>query len=341
MEFMDNKQKKKPKLRYIIGATVLSVILALFIVNQLTPWPFDMMFRAFNSQNKNAITLGPYENDIAQVVAQEPISIPVTGYPDATITIYDIPNNQTKPLVFFIHGGGWILGDSTQLESLGKLIASRGYVVASLDYSLAPEHTYPTPVHQALEALSYLNLNANTYNIDTENIFIGGNSAGAQLSSQIASITTQTNLQELFPVTSYIEPSQIKGLLLLNGVYNFDSVGKAGFPGFGMFAWSYTGKKQYTSYERIRELSTVYHVTNQYPPTFITAGDADPLEAQSFEFELKLRENNVPVTSVYWTGSHENLNHDYFFDLSRKPSQEMFETMMTFMQQNVTQPIKN
>ncbi|WP_159648901.1 alpha/beta hydrolase [Erysipelothrix aquatica] len=337
MEFMDNKQKKKPKVRYIVGGVVISMILAVFVVNQVTPWPFDMMFRAFNSQNKNAITLGPYENDIAHVVAQEPLSIPVDGFPDAKITIYDIPNNQTKPLVFFIHGGGWILGDSTQLESLGKLIASRGYVVASLDYSLAPEYTYPTPVHQALEALSYLNQNAESYNIDTANVFIGGNSAGAQLSSQIAAITTRPDLQSNFPVTSYIEPSQLKGLLLLNGVYNFDSVGKAGFPGFGMFAWSYTGKKHYTEYDRIRELSTVYNIDAHYPPTFITAGDADPLEAQSFEFDLKLRDNKIPVTSVYWTGSHENLNHDYFFDLSKKPSQEMFETMMQFMQQNLSE----
>ena len=58
-------KKKKPKVRYIVGGVTISIILAFFVVNQVTPWPFDMMFRTFNSQNKNAITLGTYENDIA------------------------------------------------------------------------------------------------------------------------------------------------------------------------------------------------------------------------------------------------------------------------------------
>ena len=42
--------------------------------------------------------------------------------------------------------------------------------------------------------------------------------------------------------------------------------------------------KDYTQYERIDELSTVKHIMEEYPPTYITVGDIDPLEPQTLAF---------------------------------------------------------
>ncbi|MEG0327596.1 MAG: alpha/beta hydrolase fold domain-containing protein, partial [Erysipelothrix sp.] len=171
-----------------------------------------------------------------------------------------------------------------------------------------------------------------TLGINNTEIFVGGNSAGAQISAQLGSmITNKSDYEHEFKSLETIMPEQLKGLVLLNGVFNFDNVGDAGFPGFDMFAWSYTGTKKYQDFERIDELSAYKHVNQDFPQSFITVGDADPLRYQSYDMESKLNENNVPVTTVYWTGSNYELNHDYFFDLTQESSKVMFERMIEFL----------
>lgn len=320
------------KIMGILLGVIILIFGSLYVANKFTPQPFAMMFKSLNKLNNDVVKLGDYQTDVESIVEHEPIMIPVEGYPDAKITIYDNGDNTLKPLVYFIHGGGWIIGDATQLKSYSKLIASRGYTVAALDYSLAPKYEYPTPIYQAIAGLNYLNENAQSLRIDNTKIFVGGNSAGAQISAQLGSmITNKSDYEHDFKFIETLMPDQLKGLVLLNGVYNFDTVGDAGFPGFDMFAWSYTGTKKYQKFERIDELSTLKHVNQDFPQSFITVGDADPLRYQSFDMENKLKENDVSVTTVYWTGSNYELNHDYFFDLTQEPSKVMFESMIEFL----------
>ncbi len=61
-----------------------------------------------------------------------------------------------KPCVIVVHGGSWAGGDSRQLPELNSILANRGYHVASINYRLAPQYTYPAPVEDIQTALSYL-----------------------------------------------------------------------------------------------------------------------------------------------------------------------------------------
>lgn len=316
----------------ILGVMVV-LFSSLFVINKFTPEPFAMMFKTLNKLNNDVVNLGDYQDDIVSIIEHDPISISVEGYPDAKITIYDNGDNNLKPLVYFIHGGGWIMGEATQLKSYSKLIASRGYTVAALDYSLAPQYSYPTPIYQAITGLNYLNDHAQSLGIDNTKMFIGGNSAGAQISAQlVAMITNYSDYVNEFGTLPMILANQVKGVILLNGVYNFDTVSAAKFPGFDMFAWSYTGSKEYQNYYRIDELSVIKHVTDGFPRSFITVGNVDPLRGQSFEMEKKLKEMDVSVKTVYWKDDDLELNHDYFFDLTQEPAVILFENMIAFLQ---------
>jgi len=59
-------------------------------------------------------------------------------------------------------------------------------------------------------------------------------------------------------------------------------------PGMGLFLWAYTGARQFESYKRIDELSTILHVSPDYPPVFLAVGDADALESQTIAFKEAL-----------------------------------------------------
>jgi acetyl esterase/lipase len=58
------------------------------------------------------------------------------------------------------------------------------------------------------------------------------------------------------------------------------------------------------------------HVPASYPPTFITVGDADPFQSQAMELESALKRNAVLLTTLFWTGTGDHLNHEYQFNFN-------------------------
>lgn len=98
--------------------------------------------------------------------------------------LYLPPDNGTpRPLVVAIHGGCFTSGSKTDLGYIGKDLASQGFIVASVDYRLAPAHVFPAAIQDVRAALRYLRKNAALYNIDTKRIASYGQSAGSTLAA--------------------------------------------------------------------------------------------------------------------------------------------------------------
>lgn len=333
----EKRRRKKSKVKTILVSFFAGIALIL-LINQLSPKPFSTLFKMVNGAMESAVDLGPYEKQVESVITLDPITVKGLDFPDAQMTLYtqDTKTDTPRPVIFYLHGGGWTVGSSSQIASFSKLLASEGYTVVSLDYALAPQYRYPTPIQQSLVALKYLQDHATALNLDMSQLFIGGNSAGAQIASQLGALITNPKFAQEMALPIPIASQDLKGLLLFNGVYNFDTVAKDRFPGFKMFAWAYTGKKDYVQFDRIDQLSSVYTADTNYPPSFLTAGDADPLEAQTYAFDAILRAKGIDVTSVYWTGSKANLPHDYIYELNRKPSQTTFEKVLLFLKNHTS-----
>lgn len=100
---------------------------------------------------------------------------------------------EARPLILFIHGGGFNSGDKRDAEAIAKEWTSRGYVVASANYRLRnnPQADMKGTIADAIEdlgdALSWLQQNKETYRIDTRLTAVGGDSAGGQLAVTFAS----------------------------------------------------------------------------------------------------------------------------------------------------------
>jgi acetyl esterase/lipase len=86
-----------------------------------------------------------------------------------------------RPLMVWIHGGGWYSGDKSSPPGLGLLL--RGYVVASIDYRLTREAVFPAQIYDCKAAIRYLRAHAREYDIDPARIGAWGCSAGGQLAS--------------------------------------------------------------------------------------------------------------------------------------------------------------
>ncbi len=122
----------------------------------------------------------------------------MTGNTEALKLDIYIPANaagQKFPLVFFVHGGGFIAGDKSSAATEMTTFAESGFVGVSINYRLDPnidaasdpcsvdsnaEHaSVYMAVQDAKAALRFLVANADKYNIDASTIFLNGNSAGA------------------------------------------------------------------------------------------------------------------------------------------------------------------
>ncbi|TXK21000.1 alpha/beta hydrolase [Pontibacter qinzhouensis] len=316
--------------RLVVNATFL--LFTSILLTQCGPKPFSKVLRPLINST-NPVKLGPYKENIKDVTEHKLIKIPVAGAPDAGLIIYtsNTSTDQLKPILFLVHGGGWMMGTANQLGPFSKLLASEGFVIASLEYSLSPEYKYPTPIQQSAAAIAYIQTHAKEYGADPTKFFIGGNSAGAQISGQLGAMITNDAFEKQVGIAIEMPVAHLKGIILYSGPYNMETVGKNNFPGFRKYVWGYTGQKKYERYARIDELSVVKNVTSDYPATYMTTGDADPLEPQTYELEAILKSKGVEVTTRYWTGSNKKLPHDYNFNLETDAGQTAFKDVVNFI----------
>ena len=292
---------------------------------------FTKGFRFLNDHDTNKVNLGRYEKSIINVDMIDMVSVNVKDLPDAKIRFYSIKDNKKDlPVVMFIHGGGWVGGSAEKIEPFCKLIASNGYVVASISYSLAPEYPYPASTIQLVSCLNYIYNNSKKYNIDRDRFFIGGTSAGAHLSSQLGCLISSKKYQEDLGVK--VDIPKVSGLLLINGVYNFDTVGDCKFPCMKHFIWAYMDEKNNIDKDKLNEVSTINHINKKFPPVFITAGDKDPLKSQSLELIEVLKKNDIYYKDIFFENS--NLFHDFIYRLNIEKAAITYEELIKFLYMN-------
>lgn len=107
-----------------------------------------------------------------------------------------------SPGLLWIHGGGYVMGTATQDDAVCRHLAeAAGAVVAALDHRLAPEHPFPTPLHDCHDALTWL---ASRPDVDPDRIAIGGASAGGGLAAALALLARDRGeVRPAFQLLSY------------------------------------------------------------------------------------------------------------------------------------------
>lgn len=84
-----------------------------------------------------------------------------------------------RPLLVYIHGGGWTGGDKKQDPKAFQPFLDKGISYAAINYRLTPEAPLPAPVHDAARAIQFIKSKGAEWNIDTKRIALTGGSAGA------------------------------------------------------------------------------------------------------------------------------------------------------------------
>ncbi len=313
---------------WITLGTVVGILLVVGIVTSITPWPSALLIRALfeRSAADTVAEMTPYipDDDL-----REAASIP---YGDAgattTLDMFTLAEEgEVRPTVVWVHGGAWISGAMENVEPYLRILATHGYTTIGVDYSVGPESTYPTAVTQLNDALAYIRDHAEELSVDTAQIVLAGDSAGAQLASQLATLITNPRYAALLDIQPALSPDQVAGVILNCGVYDLSAMAELqGLPawGFKVALWAYTGTKDWSEQSSGATMSTIEFVDDEFPPTYISGGNGDGLTwLQSIPMAQRLEELEVPVTELFWPAPHEpQLPHEYQFHLDLPEAQE-------------------
>jgi acetyl esterase/lipase len=119
----------------------------------------------------------------------------IPGYRPMILDIYMPPKGRAatpKPLVIYVHGGGWVGGHTRAGGALADFpkalasLAAEGFVVASVEYRLSSEARFPAQLDDVRAAIRFLKGNAGKYGVDPARVGIWGASAGGHLAALAA-----------------------------------------------------------------------------------------------------------------------------------------------------------
>lgn len=320
------------------GAALVGVVGAAALFFKISVFPSVWLIRYSFSKGAAAV-----EGRLAKHV---PPGVDVAGglsYGPEKLDIYRPHGGESLlPVVVWVHGGGWIGGSKDEMVNYYRILAAHGVAVVPIDYTVAPAARYPTPVVQLNQALGYLVAHATMRGLDMSRVIVGGDSAGAQIGAQEALVLSRPDYAQRMGVRPALAAKDLRGVLLLSGAFNFRALHAERL--HGVYRWfirtvfqAYTGSLTPQSTPLFGLASVTDYVNGQFPPTFITSGNGDPLAPQAVDLAEKLERDGVPIEAHFYPPSYTPvLPHEFQFDLDRPEAAESFARMTAFIARHVT-----
>jgi acetyl esterase len=208
---------------------------------------------------------------------------------------------STRPVLAYLHGGGWVFGDLDTHDSLCREIAARSQtVVASIDYRRSPEVKFPAAIEDGYATLRWIAdpETARRFDLRPGQIAVGGDSAGGTMSAVLAALTRDRHGPALWgqilicPVTAY-QPNTPS--------YTENGTGFGFETSFMPWMWDQylasprEGEDWRVAPLRIRDPSGL-------PPTLVITAEYDPLRDEGELFADRLRSGGVPTQSTRYAG---------------------------------------
>ncbi len=202
--------------------------------------------------------------------------------------IYLPSGNGPFPVVVFIHGGAFMMGDKAMEASNAAVLVSKGYAAISINYRLSGEAKFPAQIQDCKAAIRFLRANAAKYKLNADKIASWGASAGGNLSSLLG---TSSGVAELEGTELGNSSYSSKVLVSVDwfGPINFSTMDEEATQlGFSLTTNSATSPESKLMGAAIPTIPT--QVAKANPTTYISADDA------AFFIQVGSADRNIPYT---------------------------------------------
>ncbi|MFN3457393.1 MAG: alpha/beta hydrolase [Novosphingobium sp.] len=162
-----------------------------------------------------------YAADHSALAARVPVLVPDCAYGPHErhrLDLYRTAPAGDLPVVLFVHGGGFRMGDKAGGANVARAMAEAGFVGAAMNYRLLPHARWPDGGEDVVAAVEWLRANAAVHGGNPARIAVVGTSAGA------VHIATALQLRADLPVV---------GAVLLSGLYGYTSLDERDEPYYG------------------------------------------------------------------------------------------------------------
>lgn len=248
------------------------------------------------------------------------------------VRVYSPPDaGPPRPCVYWIHGGGYITGSALTVDSrLNRWVEALDCVVVAVDYRLAPEHPYPTPLEDCYTALSWIVSHAERLGVDPARLLVAGSSAGAGLAAALALLARDRGgpaLAHQLLIYPMLDDRQITVSSQLNGTAVW------GRPATALGWRAYLGPEAaradvpgYAAPARATDLAGL-------PPAFIAVGGVDLFRDESIAYASRLLAAGVPAElHVYPGAPHGFETIAASADVSRRCDAEIMGALRSALQ---------
>lgn len=190
-----------------------------------------------------------------------------SGSKELKLKLYELTRRASaQPLIVIIHGGSWNGGNKNQLPKINRYLASRGYVVAAIDYRHAPKWPFPAACDDVFRAVDYLKAQAGQFGIDPARIVLLGRSAGGQIALSAAYANREPAIRG---VVAFYAPTDL--------ALGYEKPSAPGVMDSRKVLRDYLGGTPAEKPDMYAAASPVNFVTTATPPTLLVHGALDPI----------------------------------------------------------------
>lgn len=241
--------------------------------------------------------------DVSDVETEE-IDVSVNKKHSIPVMIVRPKGNHDKlPVIFYIHGGGWVMGDfETHARLVGELAAGVPAAVVFPVYTPSPEAQYPQPTKELFAVLEYIAANGDALNLDTDRLAAAGDSVGGNMAAAMTLMAKANGFRPkidfqllLYPVTaadfenaSYKEFAEGPWLTKKAMAWFWDA-----------YAPDEKQRKEITA----TPLSADAEELTGLPPALVITDENDVLRDEGEAYARKLNEAGVTVAAVRFNGT--------------------------------------
>jgi acetyl esterase len=196
------------------------------------------------------------------------------------------------PLLVYLHGGGWVVGDlDTHDQSCRFIAREAGVRVLSVDYRRAPEDPFPAAVEDTVAALRFAIAEASRMGADPRRVAVGGDSAGGNLAAAAARLTARDDQGPAFQLLIY----PVTDLSLKRRSYELFR------DGFFLTERQMDWYREHYLPDAAAALDPrasplLADDLEGLPPAHVAVAGFDPLRDEGEEYAARLRTAGVPVT---------------------------------------------
>lgn len=242
---------------------------------------------------------------------------------NATLNIYyPYHRKEHYPIIVNIHGGGYVYSTKETYEAYCMTLASHGFAVVSYDYDLAPKLKYPTPIVQLNECMHWLHKNHGQYSLNINQLFMIGDSAGAQIMAQYVTILNNPRYHQFFQIDLPI--INILGIAINCGFFNAIDIAIAKKKSFTRFMvrglmQDYVGKDFHM---KQNEINCEPFIDKNFPPTFVASSVNDLLVGKAPEILLYLRRSGIKTIYREYGEGDFFAQHNFQMDIRRSNAKQ-------------------